>query len=104
LNTGNDLLAQVKENQPGLIERLRETAGQEPVVDTATTRDKGRNRQEDRIVQTFDLAGAFAKTDWASYLATGIRVTRSTWLRSASTGLWTKRCRATIMESGRRQL
>jgi hypothetical protein len=91
LNTGNDLLAQVKENQPALMERLREIAGQEPVLDTARSHDKGRNRQEDRIVQTFDLAGAFAETDWAPHLATGIRVTRSTWLRSASTGLWTKR-------------
>jgi hypothetical protein len=87
LNTGNELLVQVKENQPGLMERLRETADQEPVLDAARSHDKGRNRQEDRVVQTFDLAGALAETDWTPYLATGIRVTRLTWLRSASTGL-----------------
>ena len=88
MSSGNDLLVQVKENQPGLIERLRQTAEQVAPLEVAESRDRGRNRQEDRTVAIFDLAQAFAGTDWEPYAATGIRVTRATLVRSAATGQW----------------
>lgn len=89
--SSNDLLVQVKENQPGLIERLRRTAEQAAPLEVAESRDRGRNRQEDRTVAIFDLAQAFAGTDWEPYAATGIRVTRATLVRSAATGQWSER-------------
>ena len=82
---------QVKENQPTLLARLEAMAETATPMECCTKTDKGRNRCEDRIVESFDPAEALEGTPWKPYLATAIRVTRSTLIRSAATGLWHRR-------------
>lgn len=55
------------------------------------SRDNGRSRAEDRIVEIFPAGHALASTEWHPYVKTIIRVTRRTLLRSAATGLWVER-------------
>ena len=47
-DTGNNLLLQVKANQPTVFEAVRAQAGSSTPSDTTVSRDKGRSRQEDR--------------------------------------------------------
>ena len=60
-------------------------------AETASTRNTGRSRQEDRTVEVFPVGNALAATEWHSFVKTIIRVTRHTWLRSAATGMWDQR-------------
>jgi predicted transposase YbfD/YdcC len=60
-------------------------------AETASTRNTGRCRQEDRTVEVFPVGNALAATEWHSFVKTIIRVTRHTWLRSAATGMWDQR-------------
>jgi predicted transposase YbfD/YdcC len=60
-------------------------------TDTAVSRDNGRSRAEDRIVEIFPAGQALAATEWHPHVKTLIRVTRRTLLRSTATGLWDER-------------
>ena len=53
-----------------------------------SSRDRGRNRQEQRCVSVFDAAHTFTDTEWSDLLGTVIRVERDVLTRSASTGFW----------------
>lgn len=55
---------------------------------SASSRNKGRNRDERRVVSIFDPARALLDTDWRPYLAAIIRVERDVFTRNSSTGLW----------------
>lgn len=91
LATHNHLLVQLKDNQPSLLEAVETLAAVTAPIDTATTVDKGRARQEKRTIEVFAVGEALAGTGWDHLLKTMIRVTRHTWMRNAATGLWDNR-------------
>ena len=53
-----------------------------------SSRDRGRNRHEQRCVSVFNAAHTFTDTEWSDLLGTVIRVERDVLTRSASTGFW----------------
>jgi predicted transposase YbfD/YdcC len=55
------------------------------------SQNNGRSRQETRTVEVFAADDALAQTEWAPFIKTILRVTRTTWLRSAATGMWHQR-------------
>src|SRR3954465_4337541 len=79
--TGNDLIVQVKENQPNLQHRLDDLAATARPLKTDHRRDRARNRQEDRLVEVFD-PGALCDTEWGPLIAALVRVRRRTLIRS----------------------
>jgi predicted transposase YbfD/YdcC len=89
--TGNDLIVQVKDNQPTLLHGLEDIAATTAPVAVDTSRTLGRNRQEDRHVAVFAPGPALADTEWGSLIAAVVRVERHTLIRSAATGQWTQR-------------
>ena len=92
LKSKSHVLAQVKDNQPGLlqiVERLTRT-------DAALSRfesfdDKKRGREETRVVEVFDAKPALENTDWKGLIVRAIKVTRSTLLRCTKDQSWTLR-------------
>ena len=84
-------MAQLKENQANLSDAVRAITARRAPTDTASSRNKGRSRQEDRTVEVFPVGKALAQTEWDPFIKTIIRVTRHTWLRSAATGMWDQR-------------
>ena len=58
------LIVQVKDNQPTLHQRSRTSPPPRAPRGSANSHDKGRNRDERRIVTVFDPAGKLADTDW----------------------------------------
>ena len=89
--TGNDLIVQVKNNQPGLLRRLEHVVATTAPVEVEDSRDLARNRQEDRRVEVYAAGSALDEGDWSALVAAVARVTRQTSTRSAATGLWTSR-------------
>src|SRR4029078_1007770 len=89
--TGNDLIVQVKENQPNLQHHLESLAAPAKPLAGDHRRDRARNRQEGRLVEVFDPAGALCGTEWAPLIAALVRVRRRTLIRSAATATWTAR-------------
>jgi predicted transposase YbfD/YdcC len=81
------MIVQVKDNQPTLHQTIQDLAATTAPCGSARSRDKGRNRDERRIVTVFDPAGKLADTDWRACVATVIRVERTVFTRSAATGL-----------------
>ena len=81
------LIVQVKDNQPGLHQRIQDLANTAASLSSACSRDHGRNRDESRIVSVFDPADTLADTDWHSHVAAVIRVERDVFTRDAKTGL-----------------
>jgi len=81
------LIVQVKDNQPGLHQRIQDLANTAAPLSSACSRDHGRNRDESRTVSVFDPAGTLADTDWHSHVAAVIRVERDVFTRDAKTGL-----------------
>jgi predicted transposase YbfD/YdcC len=81
----------VKANQANLFEAVRAVADSRVPDDAASSRNKGRSRQEDRTVEVFLVGDALAETEWQPFIKTIIRVTRRTLLHSAATGLWDQR-------------
>lgn len=60
-------------------------------VDQILTKDLARNRREDRRTEVFDISDTVAGAEWATYLQSVIRVSRSTFIKNAKTGLWRHR-------------
>jgi predicted transposase YbfD/YdcC len=89
--TGNDLIVQVKDNQPTLLHRCEDIVATTPPVATDTTRTLGRNRQEDRTVTVFAPGSRLGDTEWGPLIVAVVRVERRTLIRNAATGLWTMR-------------
>ena len=54
----------------------------------ASSRDRGRNRQEERCVSVFEATPAVIGTEWSTLVGAVIRVERDVLSRSAGTGLW----------------
>ena len=89
--TGNDLIVQVKDNQPSLLRRLEDIAAKTAPVAIDDSRNLARSRQEDRCVAVYLPGSAFDETEWASLVAAVVRVERQILIRSAATGQWTTR-------------
>lgn len=87
-DTGNYLIAQVKANQQILHQTLQAICNADPPTDSAETVGRIRHgRQEHRLVETFDVAGRLG-SDWDGLIASAARVTRLTWHKNTTTGLW----------------
>ena len=89
--TGNDLIVQVKNNQPGLLRRLEHLIATTAPIEVHDSRNLARNRQEDRRVEVYAPGSALDGSDWGSLVTAVVCVTRQTSIRSAATGLWTRR-------------
>jgi predicted transposase YbfD/YdcC len=83
------VLAQVKGNQPTLLHSLEDLADHRPPIDRCEVKDKiAHGRQERRRVETFDIAGSLGP-DWDELVVTAARVTRLTWHKDTTDGMWT---------------
>jgi len=90
--TNSHLLVQVKENQSGLLRKIRETAENNAPLEHHETLDrKKRSRSETRIVDVFYAAALLRGTPWNGLIRRIIRVTRSTLTRNAKDGMWDRR-------------
>jgi len=77
IKSGNHLLTQVKDNQPGLRRKLElGSAGRKP-RDSAQSVTEGRNRHETRRLEVFDAKAWFARTPWEPLIKTVLRLTAS---------------------------
>ena len=83
-----DLIIQLKDNQPTLHQQAKGLCASATPLSQVSSRDRGRNRQEERSVAVFDAANAFTDIEWSSLVGAVIRVERDVLTRSASTGLW----------------
>ena len=83
-----DLIIQLKDNQPTLHQQAKDLCASATPLSHVSSRDRGRNRQEERSVAVFDAADTFTDTEWSSLVGAVIRVERDVLTRSASTGLW----------------
>jgi hypothetical protein len=83
-----DLIIQLKDNQPTLHQQAKDLCASATPLSHAGSRDRGRNRQEERNVTVFDAANAFTDTEWSSLVGAVIRVERDVLTRSACTGHW----------------
>ena len=73
-DTGNDLIVQVKDNQPNLLRRLEDIAATTAPVAIDDSRNLARSRQEDRCVAVYLPGSALDETEWASLVAAIVRV------------------------------
>lgn len=89
--TGNDIIVQVKANQPTLLHDLEHIVATSDPAAVHDSRDRARNRREDRHVYVYDTAAALKGTEWEPLVAAMVCVHRQTLMRSAATGLWTQR-------------
>jgi predicted transposase YbfD/YdcC len=82
------LIAQVKANQPVLMDALQAVCATQPPLDRHDTIDRNRHgRQEHRLVETFDAAGKLGD-GWHGLVAAVARVTRLTWHKDTKSGFW----------------
>jgi predicted transposase YbfD/YdcC len=85
-DSGNALLAQVKANQPGLLETLQDIAADQlPVEHFESVDPKSHGRHETRLIETFDVAG---KLDAEGLIVQAARVSRLTWHKNTRSGFW----------------
>ena len=90
--TGNALLARVKANQPRLHDALVALcAGHAPLDRDETVDRNRRGRHEQRRIEVFAPTPADLPPGWRGHIAAVARITRRTWLRDATSGLWRRR-------------
>jgi len=88
----SQLLVQVKENQPGLFQKIdKASETDEPLGRYETTDRNKRMRVERRIVEVFDAGSALKKTTWNRLISRIIRIKRVTLVRRAKDGMWDRR-------------
>jgi predicted transposase YbfD/YdcC len=81
------LIVQIKDNQPTLNQHAHDIAATAAALNSATSRDKARGRDERRAVTVFDATDKFAGTDWHGHIDAIIRVQRDVYTRDSKTGL-----------------
>jgi len=87
-DTGNVLIAGVKDNQPTLRATLETLCATLPPADRAETVDRNKHgRQEHRLVETFDVGGRLGP-EWDGLILTAARVSRLTWRKDTKSGGW----------------
>ena len=97
--SGNHLLTQVKNNQPGLRRTLAlGSAGRKP-RGCAKSDTKARNRFETRELKVFDAKAWFSRTPWEKLIKTVLRLERTIYRRNPATGFWTRSCEAVFWVS-----
>jgi predicted transposase YbfD/YdcC len=74
-----------------LLQQCEHIAATAAPIAMADSRDLARNRQEDRHVEVYAPGDALSEGEWGTLIAAIVRVTRSTLIRSAATGLWKRR-------------
>ena len=90
IKSGNHLLTQVKDNQPGLRKSLElGSAGRKPRDCAQSVTEGRRNRHETRRLEVFDAKAWFARTPWEPLIKTVLRLQRIVHRRDAATGFWT---------------
>lgn len=89
--TGNDIIVQVKANQPDLLHRLERIVDTSSPVAVDDSCDRARNRHEDRHVDVHAPGSALNGSEWEPLVAAVVCVRRQTLIRSATTGMWTRR-------------
>jgi predicted transposase YbfD/YdcC len=94
--SGNEVIVQVKTNQPALLRCLEHVVATRAPIAVETSRHRGRNRQEDRCITVYTAGSALDGTEWCPLIAAVVRVERNTLLRSAATGQWTRRRETTL--------
>jgi predicted transposase YbfD/YdcC len=82
------LIIQVKDNQPTLHQQAQDICTTAVPLSQTSSHDKGRNRDETRVVTVFDPADTLAGSEWHPHVATIIRVERNVLSRRSKTGLW----------------
>jgi hypothetical protein len=85
--SGNHLLTQVKDNQPGLRRLLELGAAARKPSGSATSQSKGRNRWETRKLTVFPAKAWFRHTVWEPLIKTVLRLERRIYRRDPATGL-----------------
>ena len=87
-DTGNFLIAQVKANRQTPHDTIEAICAVDLPADSAETVDRNRHgRQEHRLIETFDVTGRLGP-DWDGRIIAAARVTRLTWHRDTTSGLW----------------
>jgi predicted transposase YbfD/YdcC len=81
------LIVQVKDNQPTLHQQAQHICTTAVPLSQVSRHNKGRNRDETRVVTVFDPAKALDGSEWQSHVAAIIRVERGVYTRSSKTGL-----------------
>jgi predicted transposase YbfD/YdcC len=89
--TGNDIIVQVKGNQPSLLHSLEQIVATSEPIAVDHSRDRARNRREDRHVEVYTAGSALHDKEWEPLVAAVVCVRRQTLIRSAATGMWTRR-------------
>jgi hypothetical protein len=84
--SGNHLLTQVKDNQPGLRRRLEKGAAWRKSSGASKSETQGRNRWETRELSVFPAKAWFRETPWDGLISTVLRLTRTVWRRAPATG------------------
>lgn len=90
-DAGAILIAQVKGNQPGLLNTIRALCETAPPAERVQTTDRHRGRQEIRTTETFAIPKEALEPEWQPLLTSIIRVSRERIDRSSRSGLWTPR-------------
>jgi hypothetical protein len=85
--SGNQLLVQVKDNQPTLRRQLELGAVGRKPSGRATSGAKGRNRWETRELTVFPVKAWFRGTPWETLIKTVLRLERTICKRDPKTGL-----------------
>ncbi len=78
------LIVQIKDNQPTLNQHAHDIAATAAALNSATSRDKARGRDERRAVTVFDATDKFAGTDWHGHVDAIIRVQRDVYTRDST--------------------
>lgn len=84
-DTGNAIIAQIKGNQPLLLDTVQARCATVAQLDTVDRHRHG--RQEHRRVEVF-AAGHRLGPDWADLITVVARVTRLTWHKHTQSGYW----------------
>ena len=84
--SGNHLLTQVKNNQPGLRRRLERGWARRKPSGAAKTACTGRNRWETRELTVFPARAWLRDTPWEKLIKTVLRLERTVWKRDPATG------------------
>jgi hypothetical protein len=85
--SGNHLLTQVKDNQPGLRRIIERGLARRKPSDRASSKDKGRNRWETRELSMFKAKALLRGTPWEKLIKTVLLLERTTWRRDPKTGM-----------------
>ena len=82
-------IAQVKDNQPILHQRVEQVCQAKAPLDQHTsTEENKRSRHETRLVEVFDPGAALADTEWRDHVGAIIRVSPTTHTPITEAGLW----------------